>query len=192
MTEGRQLIEAAACRRCHTIDGLGNRLATNLDHAVWKREQRELMTSITEPVENMPVFDFDRGQAEAVIAFLLNRARPGSSDETYRVQFARNPPAKPATFEEKCGGCHRLLTTLGPRGYGRRGPNLSALLTPFYPKTASGERAWSEKTLAEWVGNPRAARPSTIMPPAPLSDLELGQVLASIRDSGAPVRGKSP
>ncbi len=187
VTEGRQLVEAAACRRCHTIDGLGNRLATNLDQAVWKREQRELMTSITEPVENMPVFDFDRGQAEAVIAFLLNRARPGSSDETYRVQFARNPSAKPSTFEEKCGGCHRLLTTLGPRGYGRRGRNLSGLLSPFYPRTAPGERTWSEKALNDWVANPRAARPHTIMPPVPLGEVELREVLESIRSSGAPV-----
>lgn len=188
VSEGRKLVEAAACRRCHTIGGLGNHLATNLDGVVWKREQSELVTSITQPVENMPVFDFDRGQADAVIAFLLSGARPDTSDEAYRVQFARDASRTPSTFEDKCGGCHRLLTTLGPRGFGKRGPNLSGLLTSFYPRTAPGERAWSEKTLIDWVANPRAARPNTIMPPVPLREADLQQVLESIRDSGAPAR----
>lgn len=188
MGEGRKLVEAAACRRCHTIGGEGNRLATNLDSVVWKREQSELLTSITQPVENMPVFDFDRGQTEAVIAFLLSGARLDASDDAYRVQFARDASRAPSTFEDRCGGCHRLLTSAGPRGYGRRGPNLSGLLTSFYPRTAPGERAWSEKVLNDWVANPRAARPNTIMPPVPLSEAELQQVLESIRGSGAPVR----
>lgn len=188
VSEGRRLVEAAACRRCHTIDGKGNRLATNLDHVVWKREQPELTTSIMEPVENMPVFDFDRGQTEALIAFLLNRSRPDASDEAYRVQFARDAARAPSTFEGKCGGCHRLLTSLGPRGFGRRGPNLSGLLTPFYPRTAPGELAWSEKLLSDWVANPRALRRETVMPPVPLGETELQQVLKSLRDSGTPLR----
>ena len=161
---------------------------TNLDTVVWTREQPELMASITQPVENMPVFDFDRGQTEALIAFLLSTARPDASEEAYRVQFARDASRAPSTFEGKCGGCHRLLTSLGPRGFGRRGPNLSGLFTPFYPKTAPGERAWSEKLLTGWIANPRALRPETVMPPAPLSETELQQVLESLRDSGAPLR----
>ncbi len=188
VSEGRRLVEAAACRRCHTIGGEGNRLATNLDHVVWKREQPELMASITEPVENMPVFDFDRGQAEALIAFLLSSARPDASDEAYRVQFARDAARTPSTFEDKCGGCHRLLTSLGPQGFGRRGPNLSGLLTPFYPKTAPSERAWTEKVLTDWVANPRALRRETVMPPVPLSEADLQEVLASFRGSGTPAR----
>jgi mono/diheme cytochrome c family protein len=188
VSEGRKLVEASACRRCHTIGGQGNRLATNLDSVAWNREQSELLTSITQPVENMPVFDFDRGQAEAVIAFLLSGARPDASDEAYRVQFARDASRAPTIFEDKCGGCHRLLTSPGPRGFGKRGPNLSGLLTSFYPRTAPGERAWSEKVLTDWVANPRAGRTNTIMPPVPLSEAELQQVLESIRDSGAPVR----
>jgi mono/diheme cytochrome c family protein len=188
VSEGRKLVEAATCRRCHTIGGEGNRLAANLDGVAWNREQIELLTAIMQPVESMPVFDLDRDQAEAVIAFLLSGARPNASDEVYRVQFARDASRAPSTFEEKCGGCHRLLTTLGPRGFGRRGPNLSGLLTAFYPRTGPGDRAWSEKTLTDWVANPRAARPNTIMPPVVLSEAELQQVLESIRDSGAPVR----
>lgn len=188
VSEGRQLVEAAACRRCHTIGGLGNRLATNLDSAVWGREQRELMTSITKPVENMPTFGFDRDQADALIAFLLSSARPNAAEETYRVQFARDAARAPSTFGEKCGGCHRLLTSLGPEGVGNQGPNLSGLFTSFYPKTARGEREWSEKALAEWVANPRALRPAAIMPPVPLNQVELQRVTESIRGP-VPVAG---
>jgi cytochrome c2 len=188
VTEGRKLVEAAACRRCHTIGGQGNRLATNLDNVAWKREQRELMTSITAPVENMPIFDFDHDQTEALIAFLLNSARPDASDEVYRVQFARNAARVPSTFEDKCGGCHRLLTSLGPQGSGRRGPNLSGLFTAFYPRTAPGEQAWSEKTLTDWLANPCALRPEAIMPPVPLTAAELQQILEPVRGSATSVR----
>ena len=188
MSEGRRLVEAAACRRCHTIGGLGNKLATNLDGVAWRREQRELMTSIAKPVENMPVFGFDRGQSEALIAFLLSSARPNAAEEAYRVQFVRDPTRAPSTFDDKCGGCHRLLTSLGPRGSGRQAPNLSGLFTSFHPKTAPGEVQWSEKALTDWVSNPRALRPAAIMPPVSLNATELQQVLESIRGSGTSAR----
>jgi mono/diheme cytochrome c family protein len=192
VSEGRQLVEATACRRCHTIGGLGNRLATNLDNVVWKREQRELMTSITTPVENMPVFGFDRGQSEALIAFLLNSARPNAEEEIYRVQFVRDATHAPSTFDDKCGGCHRLLTPLGPQGSGGQGPNLSGLLTSFYPKTAPDGREWSKKVLADWVKNPRALKPSTIMPPVPLNESEFAKVLEAIRAPAAPTPALAP
>jgi cytochrome c2 len=127
------------------------------------------------------VFGFDRGQSEALIAFLLNGARPDASEEAYRVQFVRDPTRAPSAFDDKCGGCHRLLSSLGPEGSAGRGPNLSGLLTSFYPRTAPGEREWSEKVLADWVKNPRALRPSTLMPPVPLNESELQKVMESIR-----------
>ena len=179
------MVDAAACRRCHTIGGQGNALATNLDRVVWEREQSGLMTSITRPVENMPAFGFDDDQAEALIASLLSSARPGASEETYRVQFVRDAARAPSTFDEKCGGCHRLLTSLGPRGAGRQGPNLSGLLTPFYPKTAPGDLPWSEKTLTEWLENPRAMRPLALMPPVAVSKQEMQEILEQIRATGS-------
>jgi len=177
VSEGRQLVETAACRRCHAIGGQGNRLATNLDNVVWNREQRELMSSITAPVENMPVFAFERGQAEAVVAFLLNSSRPSAAEETYRVQFTREDVRAPSVFDEKCGGCHRRLTPLGPEGSGRDGPNLSGLLTSFYPRTAPGNLAWSREALAAWIANPRAFRPGTLMPPVSMSKGEVEQIV---------------
>lgn len=191
VSEGQQTVEAAACRRCHMIGGRGNRLATNLDGVVWRREQRELRMSITEPVENMPAFGFDLDQADALVAFLLSATRPDTLEETYRVQFARDAARTASTFGEKCGGCHRLLTPPGPEGSGDQGPNLSGLFTSFYPRTAPGEREWSERALAEWVANPREFRRGALMPPVPLSVVELQRVMESIRgpvSRGAPTR----
>jgi cytochrome c2 len=181
--EGRNLVEAAACRRCHEIAEKGNRLATSLDDVVWARDQAGLISSITAPVENMPRFGFDRAQSEALVAYLLNSAPPGGSREAYRVQFTRDAHRAPSTFEDKCGGCHRMLTPLGPEGVGTQGPNLSGLLTSFYPPTAPGERAWSEKLLAEWVANPRSLRPQSTMPPVVLDAQKLQEVTDQIRAS---------
>jgi mono/diheme cytochrome c family protein len=186
LREGRRLVEALACRRCHSIGGEGNRLATDLDRVVWTREQAALVSSIREPVENMPRFGLDERQAEAIIAFLL---RSGSRDgplDSYRVHFTRGPSASQTAFQKNCGGCHRFLGAAGPVGSGHTGPNLSGLFTAFYPRTARGDSAWTDKMLAEWVRNPRASRPTATMPPVALSDDELRSITSELRGPAAP------
>jgi len=180
LREGRGLVETLACRRCHTIGEKGNRLATSLDAVVWKREQAQLVGSIREPVENMPVFGLDEGQAEAIVSFLLRSGSPDPPQDTYRVHFTRAASTSPTVFEKECGSCHRFLGPAGPVGTGNAGPNLSGLFTPFYPKTAPGDRAWTEKALADWLRNPRAARRHTTMPPVALSEDDLRKVTAEL------------
>jgi mono/diheme cytochrome c family protein len=178
--DGQRLVETLGCRRCHTIGGTGNRLATSLDAVVWKREQAQLVTSIREPAENMPKFGLDEAQAEAIVAFLLRSGRLDPPEDTYRVHFTRGASPSPTVFEKECGGCHRFLGPTGPVGTGSAGPNLSGLFTPFYPKTAAGDRAWTGKALAEWLRNPRAARPQTTMPPVALGEDALREVTAEL------------
>jgi mono/diheme cytochrome c family protein len=185
LREGRRLVEALACRRCHTIGGTGNRLATSLDAVAWKREQAQLVSSIREPVENMPQFGLDEEQAETVVAFLLVSGSPTAPEDTYRVHFARGASPSPGVFEKECGGCHRLLGPAGPVGTGTTGPNLSGLFTPFYPPTAPGERPWTDKALADWLRNPRASRAHTTMPPVALGEDDLRKVTAELGGSGA-------
>jgi cytochrome c2 len=184
LLEGRRLVESLACRRCHTIGGEGNRLATDLDRVVWRRDEPQLLASITEPAENMPDFGLDRSQAEAIVAFLLRSGSPDPPEDTYRVQFTRRPSASPGVFDEQCGGCHRLLSPTGPLGHGNAGPNLSGLFTPFYPRTAPGNRAWTEKALSDWLRNPRVSRPATTMPPIALREDELRRVSAVLAGRG--------
>lgn len=185
LTEGRRLVETLACRRCHTIGGKGNRLATNLDGVVWKREQPQLVTSIRDPVENMPAFGLDEGQAEAIVAYLLRSGSADQPQDTYRVHFDRPASVSPTVFEKQCGGCHRFLGPAGPVGTGSLGPNLSGLFTPFYPPTTAGNHAWTPKALADWLRNPRASRPATTMPPVALSEDELRQVTAELGGTAA-------
>jgi mono/diheme cytochrome c family protein len=178
--EGGRLVETLACRRCHTTSGKGNRLAANLDAIAWRREQAELVRSIREPVENMPTFGLDEGQAEAIVAFLLRSGSAEEPQDTYRVHFSRRASARETVFERNCGGCHRFLGPSGPTGTGAAGPNLSGLFTPFYPRTASGDRPWTERSLADWLRNPRASRPQATMPPVALSEDDLRRVVSEL------------
>jgi len=196
--EGGRLVEALACRRCHTIAGTGNRLASQLDRVVWQREQDALVASIREPVDGMPAFGLDAPRAESIVSFLLRSGDPHATEETYRVRFERhasvaNGRGVPTTvFERQCGPCHRVLTPAGLVGAGTAGANLSGLFTPFYPKTAprdartpSTDATWTRQALADWLRNPRAARPGTTMPPVALDDADLQRLL---RELSAPSR----
>jgi mono/diheme cytochrome c family protein len=180
LREGERLIESLACRRCHAIGGRGNRLATSLDAVVWKRAQADLVSSIREPVEYMPDFSLDEDQAEAVVAFLLKSGSPDRPQDTYRVHFARGRATATGVFERECGGCHRFLGPAGPVGKGGAGPNLSGLFTPFYPATAPGGRRWTREALREWLGNPRASRAQTTMPPVALGEDEFRELSAEL------------
>jgi mono/diheme cytochrome c family protein len=180
LREAERLVLNLACRRCHTIGGRGNRLATTLDAVVWKRGQRELVSSIREPVESMPDFGLDEEQAESVVAFLLKSGSPERPQDTYRVHFTRGGATGTGIFERECGGCHRFLGPGGPVGTGKAGPNLSGLFTPFYPATAPGNRRWTEKGLADWVRNPRASRAHTTMRPVALGEDEFRELSAEL------------
>lgn len=185
LREGRRLVEALACRRCHGIGAESNRLATELDKVVWTREQAALVSSIREPVENMPRFGLDERQAEAIIAFLLRSGSRDQPQDRYRVHFTRSASAAPTVFQKSCGGCHRFLGGAGPVGSGNTGPNLSGLFTAFYPKTAPGDGAWTEKALADWLRNPRASRHTTTMPPVELSAEELRLITQELGGTSA-------
>jgi cytochrome c2 len=180
VVEGRKRVERLACRRCHVIGASGNRLATNLDRIVWKRDQGDLARSIGQPVENMPRFGLDPRGTEEVIAFLLKSADPNVSEATYRVRFSSVGSTRDSAFETRCGGCHRALGANGPLGRGSAGPNLSGLFTPFYPGTAPGHRAWTREALGRWLENPRAMRTVARMRPVRLEASEQERIVDDI------------
>lgn len=184
VTRGRALIALAACRRCHTIGAEGQKVAVALDRVAWSREPAALRASIREPVDNMPDFGFAPREADAVIAALLSLAPPAATtDPSYRVWFTAEAEAEPGAFEKHCGGCHRLLTADGPLGVSTAGPNLSGLFSPFHPKTAAHDRAWTPAELRRWLDNPRAVRPATPMPRPTLQPSEVDEILTTL---GAP------
>jgi cytochrome c2 len=173
---GERLIDRYACRRCHVIGGRGNRLSANLDQSSARRAPGEMTESILNPVKNMPDFRMEKQQAVLLVNALLaasSRQKAASGGQRQVVHFDRTGTAGEDVFSKKCGSCHRALTSrLGGLGLGDAGPNLSGLLSPYYPETFKDRYRWTERDLETWLKNPRRARPGARMQPIQLTEAE--------------------
>jgi cytochrome c2 len=185
LREGNRLLEQYACRRCHVIGGRGNRLSADLDHATDRRSIAELARSIRQPALNMPDFRSTDQQVMALITALLSASGLQEKSHAARpqvVHFDREIEAEKDLFSIKCGPCHRVLTERrGALGRGNIGPNLSGLLTTFYPKTFRNSDGWDKERLRRWLENPRADRPEARMQPVRLTEAELATILDILR-----------
>ena len=198
--EGTRLIEQFACRRCHVIAGLGNRLSANLDAAANLKKPEDLAGSILRPVRSMP--DFRNGEREItaiVNALLAASAKQRSTDagQPQVVHFSRSGKSGQDIFSRLCGSCHSMLSErLGALGSGSNiGPNLSGLYSPFYPKTFRDRTFWKEADLARWLKNPREIRTWSRMQPVNLTLLELREletVLIQHQRPSAGITGGKP
>jgi cytochrome c2 len=185
VARGKRLLDLYACRRCHTAAGHGNRLAMNLDNLSQTRRPAEIALAIEKPAQCMPDFHL----AESEIIDLVNaiqtgeKARAAKSMETpFVVHFADERKLNENIFEERCGGCHRMLSEkYGVLGRGETGPNLSGLLTSFYPETFREREKWSVEKLRKWLENPRAMRQHARMPPISIKSDEFGRLADILR-----------
>lgn len=181
---GRQWIEKSGCRRCHTINAKGNKLASNLDRLTG-RHPLDLLASILKPVASMPDFRFDEETAGQLVNAILVAAKPDRSDSRkvpVVVRFNRKGDQQENTFEKRCGGCHQVLTKdWGGIGKGVAGPNLSGLLTGFYPTTYGKSQRWTDDRLRQWIANPRDSRPNARMQPVPVKREELTELYKYFR-----------
>jgi hypothetical protein len=171
---GEQMRDQLGCRRCHVSGGRGNALALSLDEAVWQRSQAQLRAALTEPASFMPDFSLTAAQADTLVAALLRDGKGTAGGASYLVRFRQQPERPTEAFTVRCGGCHRALTSAGALGTSASGPNLSGLLTEFYP-VADGRR-WSRERLERWLRNPRAERPEATMRPVALQPGELEEI----------------
>ena len=187
---GNKLLDTFACRRCHTTAGKGNRLASNLDRLPAGTTPEELFQSIESPALMMPQFRLEeRAITDLVNAILAGAKQSGKKgkEAPQVVHFENARGRSENILEKKCGACHKVLTaTLGALGKGDIGPNLSGLLTEFYPPTAAEKKRWSAGSLEKWLNNPRKSRPMTQMRPVPLQKEELERLLALLADAPAP------
>jgi len=179
---GMRLIEQYACRRCHVVAGRGNRLAASLDLAAARKAPPELAKSIQQPVEGMPDFRLNEQGQTAIINALQSAAllhKPGNTMQPQTVHFSTSTGSGRDLFSRKCGQCHRILSLrYGALGRGDIGPNLSGLLSPFYPQSFRTAERWSEARLADWLKNPRKTRPWALMQPVDLSRAELAELVS--------------
>ncbi|QWV93300.1 cytochrome C [Geomonas oryzisoli] len=197
---GRDLMERFACRRCHSSAGKGNRLAADLDRLPAGVTAQAIFQALDKPALLMPQFYFDdRQKTELVNAVLAGAreaagkggARKGESPQV--VHFEEGAGGRENIFEKRCGACHRALTRDGGGlGRGGIGPNLSGLLSEFYPKTAPGRSRWSVAALEKWLENPRKSREQTQMRPVVLRPGELDTLVALLADAKQPRRIPGP
>lgn len=166
---GRKLAEGMACRRCHLLGGNGTTLAANLDHLLQSRTPETIAMAIVEPALYMPDFRLaPRDRDDLVTAVLAGglQAAPTVREPPQVVYFTDRKSGQENLFAKQCGACHKLLSArYGGLGSGSDGPNLSGLLTRFYPATFQGNLPWTEERLHRWLKNPRSLRPVTTMRP---------------------------
>ncbi len=172
--EGNRLTDQLACRRCHWITGRGNALAASLDRLIDTKMPQDIVDSIMKPVQGMPDFRLNEQQAVAII----NAVFSGSSKEPVKggerplvKHFDKNSRSGEDVFGKNCGACHRMLTARkGLIGAGDMGPNLSGLLTQYYPMNYRGRDRWSYAALRNWVKNPRTVLSNSTMRPVRLDE----------------------
>ena len=186
LREGARLVDQYACRRCHVIGGKGNRLSVNLDQSTVRKPPEELERSILKPAANMPDFHFSTDRAVLVVNAVLAAAAdaPGLARTSgpQVVHFDRSDGERQDIFSRKCGSCHRALTSrTGALGRGDAGPNLSGLLSPYYPKTFRNGSPWTERDLEGWLKNPRTVRPWSTMQPVPLTAAEFRELIGTLK-----------
>lgn len=172
------LRDSLGCRRCHVSGGRGERLAIALDAVAWSRTQEELRTALAKPATAMPDFGLGTATADTLLAVLLRDADRRSGSARYQVRFRAGRDDSLRLFVKRCGGCHQALTPDGPQGTGAAGPNLTALLGPFYP--CPPDSAWQRPRLERWLANPRAFRAGTTMPPLSLERGDLEAILNAL------------
>ena len=178
---GERLLDRYACRRCHVTGGRGNRLSVNLDRSVTTKSPAIIADAILHPAQGMPDFRMDPRQVDSLITALLaaSARSPGpAGDGRQVVHFNREGSEGKDVFSMKCGGCHRALTQrFGSLGSGNAGPNLSGLLSPFYPATFRERGQWTEERLRAWLKNPRSVRPTALMQPITLTEKEFRELV---------------
>ena len=133
--EGLRLVEALACRRCHTIGGKGNRLATNLDGVAWKRDQPALERSIARAGREHAAVRARRGPGGG--DHRLPAALAGAPIRPGPPTASTSPRAGPGT-ERLREGVRRLPPVPGPGGPRRHGDRRAEPLRSLHAVLSRG------------------------------------------------------
>ena len=187
LLSGIPLAEKAACRRCHILNGTGNRLATNLDTLFWTSQPEAIRSALVNPALYMPGFLFSEKDLDRLVTTVLAggvKAGKALKEPPLVVHFSAADAAKQNIFVKNCGACHKLLSKRdGGLGSGIVGPSLSGLQGQFYPHTFEGDKIWDKEGLKRWLENPRAVRKNAGMRPISLKPEEWDELLKTLAPS---------
>lgn len=176
--KGIKIIEKAACTRCHNIGKSGATLASDLNSAVKRLTTDEIIKSIKEPVINMPLFQFNDEEMEALITGIYYYTIPEDSKSITQIVHFQDKTAGNDIFQKKCGTCHKALTSAGALGTSEDAPNLSGL-SKVYPDYLNGKH-WDKDLLDKWLTNPRSLKKNAVMPIIELTDEEKKAVINTL------------
>jgi cytochrome c2 len=181
---GQRLAGSLACRRCHTQGRKGARLAANLDRLAADVAPSAIFDSIKSPVWFMPNFHCDNLQIASLVNAILAESEPaahGVKETAQVVHFEDEKMGRENSFVKQCASCHRILSErYGGLGKGDIGPNLSGLLSEFYPKTYRDVEMWTVEKLHKWLKNPRNSRPAARMRPVRLTTGEFTLLIETL------------
>ena len=174
---GAQIIKKFSCRRCHSIDKEGTTFASNLDMSIRRLTPEEIADAIINPNDQMPDFRFLTGEVERLVNALLhyNRINP-ASNMVEVVHFGGGKDTE--VFQDKCGGCHMLLSKSGALGIRPLAPFLTGITTEHYPPLDN--RTWSRQMLSDWLDNPRKIKPFSTMPLTELTAEEKASIMGIV------------
>lgn len=185
VARGEKLVEILACRRCHIYEKKGNRPATDLGGLARDIAPQAIFDSIRSPVPFMPNFHLEGMQIAALVNAIM--AGVGSAgvrgQETPQVvHFVDEKQGRENIFVTQCGPCHKLLSErYGGLGKGDIGPNLSGLLSEYYPHTYRDAEPWTKDKLMKWLENPRNMRANARMKPVRLAVGEFELLMITLR-----------
>lgn len=178
---GKKLADQFACRRCHQLLGSGNRLAAQLDRLLWTTRPQAIRAALVDPALYMPAFHFTDADLDRLVTVILAgglKHRREDREPPQVVHFSSRGSDSRNVFVKQCGACHKLLSHRdGGLGDGTVGPNLSGLLSRYYPATFEDGKPWSGEHLRRWLKNPRSVRKETLMRPVLLKPDEFEQLL---------------
>ncbi len=182
--EGERLMEQLACRRCHVSGGRGNSFAASLDALLATKPAAEVADAVKFPAQGMPDFRLDETRITPLVNAVFAGGRNAGEKRRERpltVHFLSSPGQSRDVFSGKCGACHRALTERqGLLGGGEIGPNLSGLLTEFYPADFPGGGRWTPERLRNWIDNPRRLAAHALMQPVRLDDREFRELTSAL------------
>lgn len=179
--DGHRLINTSKCRRCHRTGRKGNVLASDLDMSIEKTLPEALADAIENPATFMPNFYFREMHINRLVNAILDSSAvyaSNSSEDRRIVYFEKDNENSDNIFDNRCGSCHRILTTqFGGLGRSDIGPNLSGIFSGFYFKNFKEGKSWNSTRLKQWLENPRDIRVNTQMPPVKLTKDELRHII---------------
>ncbi len=194
VARGQTLFEELGCHGCHLTEGYENleKVGPSLRRIAAKADPSWLVRWVESPPRyrprtRMPDFLFNREQAIAVAAYLLDSSRPESEQ-----WLSRHPepegvdPGDPELVAEGrqlvetlgCRGCHGLDAGESPASLGANkdiAPNLSAVAEKTTPR-------W----IYHWLRSPRDYSPVARMPNLRLTDREAKAIASYLATRGAP------